>query len=76
MKIDFKNHKKETRHYLLEQYKKQTKKELIEDLVFGLIIVLVFGLLFWLITLNNKAAFESCVKSGRSHDYCEAMTYD
>lgn len=76
MKIDFKNHKKETRSYLLEQYKKQTKKELIEDLVFGFLIILVFGILLWLITLNNKAAIDSCVKSGRSNEYCEAMTYD
>lgn len=54
MKIDFKNHKKETRNYLLAQYKKQIKKELIENLIFGFAIIIIFGLLFLYIIIKNK----------------------
>lgn len=72
MKIDFKNHKKETRSYLLEQYKKQIRKQLIEDLIFGFIILLVFGVLFWFVTLNYKTAINNCVESGHSFEWCEA----
>ena len=55
MKIDFKNHKKETRNYLLEQYKKQIKKELIENLIFGFAIIIIFGLLFLYIIKNKNS---------------------
>lgn len=55
MKIDFKNHKKETRNYLLAQYKKQIKKELIENLIFGFAIIIIFGLLFLYIIKNKNS---------------------
>ena len=55
MKIDFKNHKKETRNYLLTQYKKQIKKELIENLIFGFAIIIIFGLLFLYIIKNKNS---------------------
>ena len=55
MKIDIKNHKKETRNYLLAQYKKQIKKELIENLIFGFAIIIIFGLLFLYIIKNKNS---------------------
>ena len=55
MKIDFKNHKKETRNYLLAQYKKQIKKALIENLIFGFAIIIIFGLLFLYIIKNKNS---------------------
>lgn len=76
MKIDFKKHKKETREFLQNQYRKQVKKELIDNLIFAFIIILVFGILGLIVLSNNKSTIANCIKDGFSKDYCEATVHD